>query len=172
MERKKKRLASPLRRKVHIDGDEWTYTPGNTTFILNPARDTKWSVRQIDFFPGATWDDIERAEDKGYSRQFAVMPSLVKEWIETKLLGKVFKESLRVRQIVSVAKRGGKIKLTSLMGLVDKFACTICPTEGSARVICVTQEEACQLKSLCDVVVEEEPVAFQDRGQEPILRLT
>lgn len=156
MERKRKRLASPLQRKVHIDGKEWTYSPGHTTFILNPARDNKISVRQIDFFPGLTWDTLERAEDKGYAHQFAVTPSVIKEWIETKMLGKVFKETLRVRQIVSVTKRGGKVSLTSFGGS-DLLACTVKWPDGKTRVLALSEEEVRQLRSRCEVT-DTEPI--------------
>jgi len=44
--KKRKRLASPLRRKVHLRGREWTWdaSSGTHVAILNPERTRKWDV--------------------------------------------------------------------------------------------------------------------------------
>lgn len=101
MEKKKKRLAAPLPRKLHIDGKVWTYKPGtcnswSKTVVLNPERTKKWLVPIQDLHPDYDEDWYEEDYLKGdydddsevaFAKKFAITPSLVKEHIIKNIIG-------------------------------------------------------------------------------------
>ena len=90
MEKKKKRLATPLPRRLHIDGKVWTYKPGtcsswSSTVVLNPERTKKWLIPIRELHPDydSDWYDEEYDDDEevAFAKKFAITPSLVKEHI-------------------------------------------------------------------------------------------
>ena len=81
---KKKRTPSPYRRRLHFDGEEWSWQVGKDNIVAsNPDGTIRFLWKIWDFF-GVTPDEIERARWKG-SRMYNVTPKLVKQRIETKL---------------------------------------------------------------------------------------
>lgn len=91
MEKKKKRLATPLPRKLHIDGKVWTYRPGTcsswtSTVVLNPERTKKWRIPIGALHPDYDTDwydasDCDDDEEVAFAKKFMITPSLVKEYI-------------------------------------------------------------------------------------------
>ena len=104
IKKRPKRLAAPLKRKVHVNGQEWTYSwaKGKTTYgykivgkfrtlttettyhgkvcILNPSKTKKWLV-DYDGEPHR-WD---HASNDDYIC-FHLKPSWVKSYIEKNLV--------------------------------------------------------------------------------------
>lgn len=79
IKKKPKRLASPLKRKVHVGGKVWTYmwAGWGTVCILNPSRTRKWDV------PYDKESGI-RGHDDDYEARLT--PGWVKAFIEEHLL--------------------------------------------------------------------------------------
>ena len=81
---KKKRPPKPYKRKVHIEGQEWTYRITNHCVqIANPDCSQKWKICITDF-TGMSWDELERAEWKHYYPKIG--PADIKTYIEENLL--------------------------------------------------------------------------------------
>jgi len=101
MEKKKKRLATPLPRKLHIDGKVWTYKPGtcnswSSTVVLNPERTKKWRIPIRELHPDypdlndTEWyadGDYDDDEEVAFAKKFEITPSLVKEHIIKNIIG-------------------------------------------------------------------------------------
>ena len=104
MRQKKKKLATPLPKKIHIDGEVWTYKPGSVgkkTVVLNPERTQKWLVDIRDFYPDYDEyydpyedEDVLELEETadgnlpGICHKYQVTPRLVKEWIIKSIVAK------------------------------------------------------------------------------------
>ena len=104
MRQKKKRLATPLPRKLHIEGETWTYKPGSVskkTVVMNPQRTKKWVADISDLYPDfdefydphEDEDALDLEENKngelpGICHKYPVTPSLVKSWIIKSILAK------------------------------------------------------------------------------------
>ena len=90
MERKKPRLATPLGRKFHIDGEEWTYRFGSRgkVLILAPDRKTKYLVDEWDIqgIPPDKTQEVLDQIDEGMG--FSQSPGVIKEWVEKNVLGR------------------------------------------------------------------------------------
>lgn len=78
---KKNRKPSPYRRKLHIDGEVWTWDVGKKTIVVSSpdgATRLRWTLAE---FFGVPPDEIEWAHWKG-SSAYNVTPRLVKRRIE------------------------------------------------------------------------------------------
>jgi hypothetical protein len=77
---KPKRLATPLKRKVHVNGKVWTYmwAGWGKVCILNPSRTRKWDVTYNETSAINGYDDD--------AHEARLTPSWVKEFIVENLL--------------------------------------------------------------------------------------
>jgi len=84
--KKPKRLAAPLKRKVHVNGKVWTYmwAGWGKVCILNPSRTKKWDVTYNETSAINGYDDD--------AHEARLTPSWVKEFIVENLLQEALKE--------------------------------------------------------------------------------
>ena len=72
------RQPRPLKRKINIEGDIWTYRITKAVVqIVNPDCSKKWSIPLPDF-TNMTWDNIERGQWKGW---FKLGPGDIADYI-------------------------------------------------------------------------------------------
>jgi hypothetical protein len=77
--KKKPAVAQPLRRRVHISYEQWTYEVGNSGVAIVSPDGAKTRVPMTEI-SGLSWDEPERARNKGCG--FEVTPQLVKSYIQ------------------------------------------------------------------------------------------
>jgi len=86
--KEKKRILSAYKRKVHIDGQEWTYQIGETPFnglvkVCSPNQMKKWILK------------VGLLENPYSDRRYCwnpITPAHIKRLIEKRILGKERKE--------------------------------------------------------------------------------
>lgn len=78
-DQKKSRPPQPFKKKLHFpDGEVWSWRFGNHVAIRTPDN-KKTYVVSLTEITGWSWDDLERAEWKGYWPEIG--PQLIKDYI-------------------------------------------------------------------------------------------
>ena len=72
---------SPFKRKLHIDGEEWSYRVGKWSVAIRSPDLSKTIVEFIGVFTGESHEEIMRARMKGGSAG-AVTPGELKKYIQ------------------------------------------------------------------------------------------
>ena len=82
-------MGTRRKRRLHIDGKEWTYIVVHDRIEIRDINNAKHLTDTINLpgNEGWTWDLIERAKWKGNTMP-SITPAAVKYYIETKILGK------------------------------------------------------------------------------------
>jgi len=88
MKQTKKKPVKSLKRRLHIDGQIWTYeVKGSHARIRDPNGITHVVDQRI--LTGMSWDELERAYHKGHSYdRRAMTPSKVKEYVINSLINR------------------------------------------------------------------------------------
>lgn len=90
--KQKTKILSPYKRKVHVDGQEWSYRiTSETIHICDPKRKKKWKffTNQDDLYPH-DWDcDCYWCECSLGVWRRPIRPSQVKKLIQAKILGTI-----------------------------------------------------------------------------------
>ena len=73
------------KRKVHINGEEWSWKPAKDRVLISNPDGVKWNVR-LDILLGISFEAIEKARHKR-TNDANVTPSIVKDYIEKVILG-------------------------------------------------------------------------------------
>lgn len=81
----------PFKRKLHINGKEWSYRVGKGSIVVRTPDPIQTFVYNLSDVLNLSWDDIERIRWKNpTSERIQVTPSCVKDFIESLLLKGIY----------------------------------------------------------------------------------
>jgi hypothetical protein len=70
----------PLKRRLVIDGENWSWNCKNSHVVIRNTYST-WHTSKEELF-GVTWDLIDRADHKGYGYIYAITPRIIAKYIK------------------------------------------------------------------------------------------
>ena len=90
-EKKKWRKPSAFKSKIHLKDSVWSWRMSGTTIIIRSPEGQDHKTDQVEVLKKATgvtvsWDDLERADWKGYSAKYSIKPAMIRKIIETELV--------------------------------------------------------------------------------------
>jgi hypothetical protein len=89
---KKRRKPSAFKRKIHLkDGSIWSWRMSGTLIVIRSPEgvdhrtDQREVLKKVHGYE-VSWDELERADWKGYSVRYAIEPSMIRKIIEEELV--------------------------------------------------------------------------------------